>query len=331
MQVKCGKWFWVVLTAFALVSVASLLAAAEEKVAKDKVAVVNGSVITRLDLDRRMADAQRRLSSTGQPLSRSQLAEIKKQALENLIDRELLYQESQRQGIQVDEAVINKQIEALKNRFPSEAELKKSLARMKLSETAIRLQFTQERAIQQLIDKEFGQKVGVGDKEVKAYYDQYPSFFKKPEQVQARHILIKVDPQADPAEKAEARKKLEKVQQKLRKGEDFAELAQAFSQCPSSADGGNLGSFERGQMVKPFEEAAFALKPGEVSDIVETRFGYHLIEVIDKQPETTIPYKDVKDRLGQYVRQEKIQKEVRLYAEKLKEKASVERFLTESQ
>ena len=331
MQVKCGKWFGVVLTALALVSVASLSAAAEEKVAKDKVAVVNGSVITRLDLDRRMADAQRRFSSTGEPLSDSQLAEIKKQALENLIDRELLYQESQRQGIKVDEAVINKQIEALKNRFPTEAELKKSLARMKLSETAIRLQFTQERAIQQLIDKEFGQKVSVADKEVKAYYDQYPSFFKKPEQVQARHILIKVDPQAEPAEKAEARKKLEEVQQKLRKGEDFAALARAFSQCPSSADGGNLGSFERGQMVKPFEEAAFALKPGEVSDIVETRFGYHLIEVIDKQPETTIPYKDVKDRLGQYMKQEKIEKEVRLYAEKLKEKANVERFLTESQ
>ena len=78
--------------------------------------------------------------------------------------------------------------------------------------------------------------------------------------------------------------------------------------------------------MKAFEEAAFTLKPGEVSDIVETEFGYHLIKVIDKKPATTMAYKDVKDRLEDYLKQEKIQKEVRLYVEKLKEKAKVERF-----
>ena len=331
MQVKCRKWFWVVLTALAVVSVASLLAAAEKELSKDKVAVVNGSVITRVDLDREMAGAQRQLSRGGKSLSGSQLTGVKKQALEKLIDRELLYQESQRQGIKVDDSVINEQIAAMKKRFPSEAELKKSLARMKLSETAIRSQFKQQRAIQGLIDQEFGQKVSVADKEVKAYYDKHPSFFKKPEQVQARHILIKVDPKADPAQKAEARKKLENIQQKLHKGEDFAALAKAFSECPSGANGGDLGSFGRGQMVKPFEDAAFASKPGEVSDIVETKFGYHLIEVMDKQPSTTISYKDVKDRLEQYLKQEKIQKKVTLYVGKLKEKAEVERFLTDKQ
>jgi len=197
MQVKCRKWFWVVLTALVLISVTSLLVAADKGVSKDNVALVNGSTITRADLDRLMASARGRLSRAGKGLSGSQLTEMKKQALENLIDRELLYQESQRQGIKVDEAVINEEIDSLKKRFPSEAELKKSLARMNLSETAMRLQFTKERAIQQLIDKEFGQKVSVADKDVKAYYDKYPHFFKKPEQVQARHILIKVDPQAD--------------------------------------------------------------------------------------------------------------------------------------
>jgi peptidyl-prolyl cis-trans isomerase C len=331
MQVKCRKWFWVVLTALVLVSVTSLLVAAEKGVSKDNVALVNGSTITRADLDRLMASARGRLSRARKGLSGSQLTEMRKQALENLIDRELLYQESQRQGIKVDEAVINEEIDALKKRFPSEAELKKSLARMNLSETAMRLEFTQGRAIQQLIDKEFGQKVSVADKDVKAYYDKYPDFFKQPEQVQARHILIKVDSQAEAAAKAEGRKTLENVQQKLHKGGDFAELAKEFSQCPSSADGGKLGSFKRGQMVKPFENAAFALKPGEVSDIVETKFGYHLIEVTDKQPETTISYEDVKDRLKQYLRQEEIQKEVRVYVETLKEKAEVERFLPEKQ
>jgi len=329
MEATGRKWFGFVLTALALVSFVSVLMAAEKGISKDSVALVNGAAITRADLDRLMASAQGRLSRAGKGLSGSQLTEIKKQALENLIERELLYQESQRQGIKVDEAVINEEIDALKKRFSSEAELKKSLARMNLSEAAIRLQFTQGRAIQELIDKEFGQKVSVADKDIKAYYDKHPDFFKEPEQVQARHILVKVDSQADETAKAEAHKTLEGVEQKLQKGGDFAALAKKFSQCPSSADGGNLGTFKRGQMVKPFEEAAFALKPGEVSDIVETKFGYHLIEVIDKHPERTILYEDVKDRLKQYLKQEEIQKEVRLYVETLKEKADVERFLPE--
>jgi peptidyl-prolyl cis-trans isomerase C len=111
----------------------------------------------------------------------------------------------------------------------------------------------------------------------------------------------------------------------LQKGEDFASLAKEFSQCPSNAKGGDLGYFQRGQMVPPFEQVAFALKPGAVSDIVETKFGYHLIKVIDKKAETTIPYKDVKEKLEQNLKREKIQKEVTLYVEKLKEKAKVEK------
>ena len=84
-------------------------------------------------------------------------------------------------------------------------------------------------------------------------------------------------------------------------------------------------------MVKPFEKAAFGLMPGDVSDIVETRFGYHLIKVIERRPETTIAFKDIKDRLGRYLMQEKVRREVSLYVQKLKEKAKVERFLTEDQ
>jgi peptidyl-prolyl cis-trans isomerase C len=184
-------------------------------------------------------------------------------------------------------------------------------------------------AIQQFIDAHIAQKATVSDQEIKTFYESRPALFKQPEQVRASHILIKVEPQADESHKTAARKKIQKIQQRLQKGEDLAALAQEFSQCPSSAKGGDLGYFRRGQMVKPFEEAAFALKPGEVSDVVETKFGYHLIKVIEKKSETTIAFEDIKDRLEQYLKQEKVQKEVSLYAQKLKEKAKVERFLTQ--
>ena len=108
---------------------------------------------------------------------------------------------------------------------------------------------------------------------------------KKPEQVKASHILVKVDAGADEAKKAEARKKIQEIQQKVKAGGDFEALATENSDCPSKAKGGDLGFFERGQMVKPFEEAAFALKPGEVSGIVETQFGYHIIKVQEKKDE----------------------------------------------
>lgn len=330
MRAKLERCFWTLVTVLALVSLASPAPAGEKQPPKNTVAVVNGAVITRTDFDMEMSRVQQQLLSMGKHLTGSQLSEIKKEVLENLIGRELLYQKSQKKGIKVKDEAIKEQLATLKNRFPNEDEFNKALNEMNLSEASIKAQFKRNIAIQKLIDKEFAQKITISGKESKNYYDGNPDFFKQPEQIQASHILIKVDPQADESQKAEAHKKIETIQKKLQKGEDFAALAKEFSQCPSSSKGGDLGYFKRGQMVPAFEQAAFALKPGAISNIVKTRFGYHLIKVIDKKPETTIPYKDVKDKLEQYLKQNKVQKEVTTYVNKLKEKAKVERFLTEN-
>jgi peptidyl-prolyl cis-trans isomerase C len=181
--------------------------------------------------------------------------------------------------------------------------------------------------IQQYVEKEFVQKVKVSEKEVESYYADHPEAFTEPEQVRARHILIKVDPGSEESKKDAARKKLEEVQKKLKNGEKFEALAKAYSEGPSGPDGGDLGYFSRGRMVKPFEEAAFGLPPGKVSDIVETRFGYHLIEVVDKKPESLLAYEQVKDKLQDYLKQKKIHEKVNAHLEELKGEAKVERFL----
>jgi peptidyl-prolyl cis-trans isomerase C len=260
----------------------------------------------------------------GKALTDSQSEAIKKETLEGLIQRELLYQESQKQGIKIDQETVD---ETFKKRFPDEAQFKEMMSGMNVTEAEIKAQFMEGMAIQRLVDKEVGEKVTVSDKETKAYYDANQESFKEPEQVRASHILIKVDPKADASQKVEARKRVEEVQERLKKGEEFSALAKEFSQCPSSAKGGDLGYFRRGQMVKPFEEVAFALKPGELSDIVETKFGYHLIKVMDKKAPGTASYQEVKPRIEQKLKREKFQKAFSLYVEKLKEKAKIERYL----
>ena len=329
MQIKGGRWFWVIVAAMILAWIAFPALAAEKQTSKSKVAVVNGSVITQEDFDREMSRVLRRLASMGKSFDDSQLLAVKKEILEGLINGELLYQESQSKGIKVEEVAINEQLSTLKKRFSDEAEFKAALIKASLSEPDIRSQIKKGLAVEEFITRQFVERVTISGKEVRAYYDSHPDSFKRAEQVRASHILIKVDPQANVLKRAEARKRIEEIQQKLRKGGDFATVAKAFSEGPSSAKGGDLGYFSRGKMVKPFEEAAFALRTGEVSDLVETRSGYHLIKVIDKRPETTIPYEDIKDRIEQYLRDKKVQKEVSLYVEKLKENAKVERFLAE--
>ncbi len=329
MKIKSGRWLWALVATSAVVSIALLALALENQPSKGKIAAVNGSVIKQEDFDREMSRVQRQLLNMGKHLNDSQMPGIKKEVLENLINRELLYQEAQQKGIKIDEATINEQVITLKKRFPSEAEFKSALTKANLSEVAIKNQIVRGLAIEQLIGTYVTKKATVSGQEIKAFYENHTGLFKQPEQVRASHILIKVDPQADEVKRAEAQKKIEEIQQKLQKGEDFATLAKALSEGPSKAKGGDLGYFSRGRMVKSFEEAAFALRPNEVSAIVETKFGYHLIKVIEKRPETTTAFEDAKDKLGQYLKQQKVQKEVSIYVHELKEKAKVERFLTE--
>lgn len=321
--------FWRLLIVLTLITLASPAYVGESQSAEQKVAVVNGTVINQAEFDSEMNRVLERLQRTGRFPNDLERSQIKKQVLENLIARELLYQESQKKGIKVDQKEIEAQLTALKGRFPSEVEFKNALSTMNLTEADLRFQFERDLAIRKLLDDQIGGKSTVSEKESRAYYDSNLESFKKPEQVRASHILIKVDPGADEAKKAEARTKIESLQAKLKNGEDFGALAKEYSEGPSGPKGGDLGFFGRGQMVKPFEETAFSMKPGQVSGMVETRFGYHLIMVTERTPESTLSYEEVKDRLEQYLKQQKVQEAIAAYVETLKGKAKIERFVKE--
>ncbi|MCD4805263.1 MAG: peptidylprolyl isomerase [Desulfobacterales bacterium] len=332
MKIHTGKLFsrrfiYAIIVALSL-SIAALTVQAEKNEPSiDKVAIVNGSVITSEEFNRELNPIKQRISQQGQKISPVQLEGIRNKILDNLINIELLFQESRNNGIKVEKEAIDSQIKSLKQNLSNDTEFKNFLSKLNLSESAFKLKIKKGIAIQKLIETQIADKIKISDEESKVFYDKNPDLFKQPEQIKASHILIKVEPGADEIKKSEAKEKIKKIKQKLNKGEDFATLAKEFSEGPSKNKGGDLGYFQRGQMVKPFEDAAFALKTEEVSDIVETQFGYHIIKVIDKKPEKTIAYENVKKDLAQHLKQEKTNQEVKIYIQKLSEKSKIEKFL----
>jgi len=178
--------------------------------------------------------------------------------------------------------------------------------------------------IQELLKQEVHDKVSVTPAEVRAYYDDNPDEFRVSEEVCARHILIKVPPEADEAQRKEALRAIHDAAERIRKGETFKEVAKNVSQDGSASDGGNLGYFGRGVMVPEFEEVAFSLEEGKVSGVVETQFGYHLIKVDEKRSGSSIPFDEIKAGIEQMLKRRKAEFRGQEYIENLKAEADIE-------
>ncbi len=178
-----------------------------------------------------------------------------------------------------------------------------------------------------LFEGKWADSITVADDEIRKYYDEHPKQFDTPEQVRASHILISTavtDPNADPNQvKAQAREKAEKLLKEIKEGGDFAALAKEHSSCPSAAKGGDLGLYPRGEWVKPFENAAFALQVGEVSDVVETQHGYHIIKVTDRRDASHTAFEEAKGDIINTLTQQKRTDLARKYIESLKEQAKI--------
>jgi peptidyl-prolyl cis-trans isomerase C len=142
--------------------------------------------------------------------------------------------------------------------------------------------------------------------------------------VRASHILIPVNSSMTEAQKTEARTQAEGILKRVKAGEDFATLAKQYSKDSSAQAGGDLNYFERGKMVPAFEQAAFSLKPGDVSNVVETPFGYHIIKVTDHKDAHTVPLAEVSDRLGEFLKQRKQQELTQNFIQALHTKYKIE-------
>lgn len=177
------------------------------------------------------------------------------------------------------------------------------------------------------LQKEIVDKITINDDKARSYYKDHIEVFKTPEMIRARHILIKAETSATDEEKKKAKAKAEEVLTKIKKGDDFSKLASEISEDPGTKDkGGDLDFFPKGSMVPAFEEVAFSLKPGEVSGIIETEYGYHLIKMEEKKDAHLEPYENIKDKVKDQALQEMRKAAVTEFVEKALKNARVEVF-----
>ncbi len=297
---------------------ANAVAAADNGIA----VTVNGVVIKDADVDAKVDTFMQRASAQIPPNMVDQYkSQIRGQAIESMIMEELLGEEVKKAGINItDKDVDDKLNEVIAAQPGMTMESFKSMltAQGQTLET-VKAQIKKTLGYEKLLGA-----VEVNDAEAKAYYDENKEDFNTPEQVQASHILIKVAPTATPEEKKAAKEKIDGLLKKVKAGGDFAALARENSDCPSKTKGGDLGFFDKGMMVKEFSDAAFAMKVGEVSNVVETQFGYHIIKVTDRKKGGMTSFDQAKADIVKMLQDKKKSEVFRQLIEKLKAGAKIE-------
>jgi len=271
------------------------------------IATVNGEEVHQSDLLKQintMARQGRRISP--------------QEAIDQAISERLLLQAAAESGEVVDATEVEKAYNSVVLRAGGEEQFQKQLAGAKMTLDDVREDIERQMLLQKTLDSKTAGKVDITDASLEAFYAENPEAF---ESAHARHILIKSAPTDPEDKKTEARGRMEAIAERIKGGEDFAEVAKAESEGPSAPRGGDLGQFGRGRMVPAFEEAVFSMEPGQVSDIVETQFGYHLIEVLERK---TIPLEEVRDRLQKELENRQRNQIIGQWLEELKEKATIE-------
>lgn len=249
---------------------------------------------------------------------------IREQALNNLINRELLNEAVRKEGIEVSSGEVDARLAELETASGGPGGFENRLSMMGVTKEEIRQEIELGIAVEKMMEGKAGAPTEPTDADLRAFYDDNPEQFQRPEQVKASHILFMVEADAVEEAKAAKRKEAEGVLAQLKGGADFVALAAEHSDCPSSSKGGDLGYFRRGQMVPPFEEAAFALEPGEMSGIVETRFGYHIIKVAERAEPQTVPFEEAKPNIAQFLGGQNRQQVMNSVIEGLRAEAKIE-------
>jgi peptidyl-prolyl cis-trans isomerase C len=288
----------------------------------DVLARVNGEAISKSEFDRAVSALEAR---NGGPVPTEQRDRIFRAVLDQIVSYRVLVQESRTRKVAATDAELDARMKEIQAQFPSEDAFKQMLTSRKTTLDQMRSDIRQDITVQKLIQSAIADKVAVKPEQLTDFYAKNPDQFKQPERVRASHILITVPKGADAATKDAARTKAADILKDVKAGKDFAALAKQHSQDPGSGqNGGDLGFFQQGQMVGPFNDVAFTLAPGSVSDLVETEFGFHIIKVAEKQAARTVPLEEVRPQLEQYLERQNREQQTDAFVTDLKAKGKIE-------
>jgi len=288
----------------------------------DVVARVNGEAINKAELENAVKGLEGR---AGGPVPADQRDRVYRGVLDDMIAYRLLVQEVKARKIIVPESDIDAQIAQIRSQIQTDAQCQQALTMQKMTLAAVRDDARSELGVGKLVETEIAGKIAVTPEAVTDFYQKNQDKFQQGARVRASHILIAVPDTADAAAKQQAKTKAEAVLKDLKGGKDFAAAAKESSQDPGSApSGGDLGFFEQGQMVPPFEQAAFALKPGAMSELVESPFGFHIIKVAEKQDARVVPLEEAKPKIDEFLSSQNRQTQTQAFVSTLKAKAKIE-------
>lgn len=295
-----------------------------------------GFEIKRSELDQVMTGIKSAAAARDQAIPPAQLAQIEGQLLNRLIQVQVLLQKATEADKSNGVQKADMQMKALLARAGSQDAIDRQLKAVGMTQADLRAKVTQESTAQAVLTRDLN--VDVTDAEVQKFYTDHPSDFEQPEMAHVRHILLMT---VDPVTRAPLTADQQKAKQKqaedllkrIRDGADFATLAKQYSEDPGSKDnGGELPPFPRGQMVPEFEAAAFSLTNNQVSDIVTSTYGYHIIKAIDKTPAKKLAMTDkvpsgdatIASKIKEYLVAQKAEKQAPAYLDKLKQADDVQ-------
>ena len=301
------------------------------------VARVNGVDIESKYIKFRLSKIEK---TVNRPLTVKEKTSIVKDLIEKEVVRELVNQQGEKENLKVDNKLIEKELKSLEATYSSEEGFKNALKARNISIEDIKKSMQIDFNTRQLLNAQIKGKVNISDEEVKKYYEDNKSKFHRPEAYHTRHILAAYfPPEALRNQTVEelkknkeyfariAEQKIDKVIEELKKGADFKELAKNQSDDESSREnGGDLDFIYKGIFEASFDEAAGKLKPGETSGKIRTRFGFHVIKLIEKKPAELAPFEEMKTGIQKYLFLEEAKKYVANYIEKLKQNAKIETF-----